>query len=523
MLDKVGDAPYSRIFKHNAMKPDPHPPRSVEIELKLALPTFDPSSLAKRLARLPLLARRKAVHQQLHNIYFDTPGQHLNQQRVALRLRRMGDSADAQWIQTLKTGGSNNSALSQRGEWETQVPGEKLVLKALKATPWASMDPDGAVFAALVPCFVTRFERTSWLVRRRDGSEVEVALDIGHIEAGDKTTPICELELELKAGDPTALFDVARQIAQTIAVLPTSISKAERGFALAQASLEQPVHAQPPKLSSELPLPVAAQRVLREMFCQFTRNLNALRSSEDPEVVHQARIGWRRFKSALRFFKPALVAHPAPSWQGLQPLLTCLSELRDLDVARLGTLPPLADAYTNGDKQRTETWQAMTQALTHSATLQRKAVRYALQDPTVGLALLATTQWLEGLTEVESTRKAAVKPKLSPGQWSQRRLLRLHERLELACKKTSTPDTLHRVRILAKRLRYDTEALHTVLPKRLAKRFNKQATRLQTDMGVTRDIAQAAVLVARLEVDRGLAEFLRGVATRQTIRISTPT
>ena len=507
--------PYSRIFKHTAMKPDPHPPRSVEIELKLALPTFDASNLARRLARLPLLARRKANHQQLHNIYFDTPDQRLNQQRVALRLRRMGNSADAQWIQTLKTGGSNNSALSQRGEWETPVPGDKLVLKALKATPWASMDPDGAVFAALAPCFVTRFERTSWLVRRRDGSEVEVALDIGHIEAADKTTPICELELELKAGQPAALFDVARQIAQTIAVLPASLSKAERGFALAQASLEQPVHARPPKLSSELPLPVAAQRVLREMFCQFTSNLNALRSAEDPEVVHQARIGWRRFKSALRFFKPALLTHPAPSWQGLQPLLTCLSELRDLDVARFGTLPPLADAYMNGDKQRTETWQAMTQALSHAANLQRKAVRYALQDPTVGTALLATTQWLESLTDVDGAGKAAVKPKLSLKQWSKRRLLRLHERLEWVHNKTNAPDAVHRVRILAKRLRYDTEAVRTLLPKRLAKRLNQQATHLQIQMGATRDITQAAVLVARLEVDRGLAEFLRGVATRQ--------
>ena len=500
------------------MKPDPHPPRSVEIELKLALPTVDASSLAQRLARLPLLARHKANRQQLHNIYFDTPEQHLNQQRIALRLRRLGDSADSQWIQTLKTGGSSNSALSQRGEWETKVPSDKLRLKALTATPWASMDPDGTVFAALAPCFVTRFERTSWLIRQRDGSEVEIALDIGHIEAGDKTTPICELELELKAGQPTALFDVARQIAQTMAVLPANISKAERGFALAQASLERPVHAQPPQLSYDLPLAVIAQRVLLEMFGQFTSNLNVLRSADDPEVVHQARIGWRRFKSALRFFSTTLTRNPAPSWQGLQPLLACLGELRDLDVARLETLPPLADAYTNSEQQRTDAWQAMTLALSHAAMIQRKAVRYALQDPMVGMALLATTQWLEGLTDVQSTSKAAVKPKLAPRQWSQHRLLRLHERLEFVRKKSSTPDAMHRVRILAKRLRYDTEALHTLLPKRLTKRLNQQATRLQVKMGATRDITQAALLVARLEVDRGLAEFLRGVATCQMMQ-----
>lgn len=499
------------------MKPDPHTPRPVEIELKLVLPTFDPSSLARRLAQTPVLARRKATRQQLHNIYFDTPDQRLNQQRVALRLRRVGDSADAQWLQTLKTGGNSNSALSQRGEWETRVASAALDLRALKATPWPHLDPDGGLFSALKPCFVTRFERTSWLVRRRDGAVVEVALDIGQIEAGDATSPICELELELKSGQPTALFEVARQIAQSMAVLPASISKAERGFALAQNRLNQPQRAQPPQLRPDMPLPVAAQRVLLEMFGQFTRNLNLLRSSDDPELVHQARVGWRRFKSAMRLFKPVLAIQTMPSWQGLQPLLTSLGELRDLDVACTETLPKWADAYTKGDPQRNDAWQKMAQALDHATELQRKVVRYALQDPTVGAALLTTTQWLEDLTTGTESGKKSAKPKRSLRQWSQRRLSSLQEKLERARKKASTPTRLHRVRLLAKRLRYGTEALRTLLPKRLAQALNQQATRLQINMGATRDIAQAAALVARMDVDRGLAEFLRGVAATPSL------
>jgi hypothetical protein len=71
------------------MKPDALSHRSVEIELKLALPTSHPASLAKRLAQTPALACRKATHQHLHNIYYDTPEQILRQQRVALRIRRI--------------------------------------------------------------------------------------------------------------------------------------------------------------------------------------------------------------------------------------------------------------------------------------------------------------------------------------------------------------------------------------------------------------------------------------------------
>jgi len=55
------------------MKPDALSRHSQEIELKLALPMSDPSSLAKRLARTPVLARRKATQLHLHNVYYDTP------------------------------------------------------------------------------------------------------------------------------------------------------------------------------------------------------------------------------------------------------------------------------------------------------------------------------------------------------------------------------------------------------------------------------------------------------------------
>ncbi len=500
------------------MKPDALSRRSVEIELKLALPTSHPASLSKRLAQTPALARHKATHQHLHNVYYDTPEQILRQERVALRIRRIGSEAKPQWLQTLKMGGSSDSALSQRGEWEAPVPGAVLDVATLETTPWSGIDPDGAVFRALAPCFVTSFERTSWLVRRRGGSVVEVALDIGQIVAGDKCAPICELEFELKAGQPAALFDLAHQIARTIAVLPMTRSKAERGYALAQDSLDLPIGAQPPKLTSDLPLPVAARLVLREMFCQFTTNLNALRTSDDPEVVHQARVGWRRYRSACRLFKPVLAATTEPPRQALQPLLTCLGELRDLDVARTDTLPPYADAYTDGDARRKEAWQAMTKALLHTARLQRKAVRYTLQEPTVGASLLAITQWLEGASALAGPDDTILELKMSLRRWARRRMVRLHDQFQLALDEADTtdnPDDQHRVRILAKRMRYGIEALRSLLPKQRTQRWYQRAIRVQANIGTTRDVVQAGVLVARLELDRGLVEFLRGVAAGQ--------
>jgi inorganic triphosphatase YgiF len=234
------------------------------------------------------------------------------------------------WLQTLKMGGSGDSALSQRGEWEAEVPDASLDFGMLAATPWSRLDPQGTLGRSLIACFTTDFTRTRWTINNRDnGSVIEVALDLGQIVAGDLSAPICELELELKAGQPTALFAVASQIADVAAVLPLSASKAQRGFALGQGFLEQPARAKPPVLTTEMPVPEAAGRVLRETFSHFCTNLHTLLVSDDPEVVHQARVAWRRLKTALTVFKNTALAQALPSLQALKPLLRELGALRE--------------------------------------------------------------------------------------------------------------------------------------------------------------------------------------------------
>jgi len=490
------------------MKPSP-PPAPQELELKLSLPLADAQRLRQQLARVALLSRRTAAQQSLHNIYYDTPDQQLRQQRAVLRLRRVGDDLSPRWLQTFKTGASDTSALSQRGEWESPVDGAALSRPALQATPWSQIDTDGRLFAALAPCFVTAFERTLWLVRRRDGSVVEVALDLGQIEADDKTTPICELELELKAGQPAALFAIAQQIARTVAVLPATMSKAQRGFLLAQGGLNQAHRAQLPRLTHRMPVLQMVQQVLRSALAQFTQNLESLRHSDDPEVVHQARVGWRRFKSALRLFRKFLpLAAPKPS-AALQALLDALGELRNMDVARTETLPALADAFTLGQTQRTQAWQAMMTVVTQATDLQRATVRRTLQTPATGASLLAIVQWLEGLSDDE---QAAPGPKVLLRPWAKQRMHRLSQQLDAARQVADTPAQWHRVRILAKRLRYGSEHLQDVLPHRRVKQGVQSATAMQDDLGAARDVAQLSALVAKLDLPPYVAEFLRGVA-----------
>lgn len=495
------------------MKSQPHIPSPQEIELKLSLPGANMADLAKCLALMPLLARRKATRQLLYNIYYDTPDQELRQQSTVLRVRRVGSEGNPQWLQTLKTGASDSSALSRRGEWEVAIPGPVLNLEALKRTAWVDIDPQDKLFNDLAPCFSTSFERTCWQVRKRDGTWVEIALDIGQIEANGKHAPICELELELKAGQPAALFAIAREIAQVLAVLPANQSKAERGFLLAQDGLDKPQRARSSRIHPQMAKSELAQTVLCDMFAQFTTNLNKLFTSDDPEVVHQARVGWRRLKSGLRLFRKSMGVAVAPSLLDLQPLLSCLGTLRNLEVALTETLPPLAQPFCSGNARRRKSWQALVTELMQAVDAQRKAVRHALQEPSVGVNLLLMAEWLDNLgeTHTKSDKKAGLR------HWAKRRLLRLHERLKESQKKAITSEEQHRVRILAKRLRYGVEALRPLLPKRLAAFCHDQATHIQTTLGSSRDMSQACTLVAGLDVDPAITAFLHDVAAGNVV------
>jgi len=86
------------------------------------------------------------------------------------------------------------------------------------------------------------------------------------------------------------------------------------------------------------------------MFDQLCRNLAWVLQSDDPELVHQARVGWRRWRSAARLFRPWLPSLPPRN--ALRPLLDAMAQCRDLDVARTDVLPHWQAAYVDGDPLR---------------------------------------------------------------------------------------------------------------------------------------------------------------------------
>ena len=494
-----------------------------EIELKLLLPGLSGAQALQALRRTPVLARRPLQQVQLWNRYYDTPDHALRQQSAALRLRRVqssgsGQAVRTQWLQTLKTAGSG-SALSQRGEWEQAVRSGRPDAQALPEGPWQALDPTGTVWPALVLCFETRCQRTLWRVRPRAGVLIEVALDVGTVRAQGRSVPLVELELELLQGPAEALFDLAQALGQTLPLLPSPVSKAERGYALASGQAAAPHKARPPALcKADAPAQVAPL-LLDEVLNQLLRNLDGLRQGDAPEWTHQARVAWRRWRSLVRLLGPWLPALPAQR-SALQPLWQDLGALRDLDVCLHDTLPRWLDAYQQAAPSPTQQAQRARDARRALRRLQqarqaaRAAARQALCQPGTGQALLALLAWWQGLPAA-----MAAQPPEALRDWALPRLERWHRRLLRQVQASTAPGGnplgLHAARLLAKRLRYAAEAVASGLPAKAGKRVRAWAGEglaWQTHIGTLRDLDQCAQLLQAHGAAPALVGFVQGVA-----------
>ncbi|TVP44390.1 MAG: CYTH domain-containing protein [Halomonas sp.] len=214
-------------------------PDPIEVELKLALAPEGPSALGQH----PHLISTPPRQQTLVNTYFDTPEGDLARARIALRLRQI----DGQVLQTVKTAGHGGGGLSQRQEWEWQVPGPGLDITALAALP-PFQGELGGVLDTLAPQLSTNFMRRSWQLHdetERQESHIELVVDEGEIISGGFHTPIREMELELKAGDPEALWSLALILAEQVPLRPSDSSKAARGNALSDQHWALPEAASP--------------------------------------------------------------------------------------------------------------------------------------------------------------------------------------------------------------------------------------------------------------------------------------
>ncbi|WP_034943317.1 CYTH domain-containing protein [Erwinia oleae] len=201
---------------------------TIEIEIKFIATPDAASELPTQLTAWP---HEHSAAEKLTNIYYETKDAQLRRWDMGLRIRGFGDSYEM----TLKTAGQSVGGLHQRQEYNIPLTQPDLAIEKLPQTVWPAGTDLSALQAQLTPLFSTHFLREKWVVTYRE-SVIEVASDRGEVRSGELTEAINEIELELKSGHQKELLAFAAELAGMGGLRLGSLSKAARGYALAQGN-----------------------------------------------------------------------------------------------------------------------------------------------------------------------------------------------------------------------------------------------------------------------------------------------
>jgi inorganic triphosphatase YgiF len=472
---------------------DAVPPSAVrpatEIELKLVV---DPDRLAdfNEAAIVTSHARGKGTRKHLKSVYYDTPAQTLRRNGLSLRVRQIG----ARFVQTMKLESGDDPL--RRGEWEAGVT--QLAPDLALATPFipedlrSDLERDG-----LEAVFTADIHRHQRLVDLPTGT-IEIAFDHGVLRSGDRTEQVAEIELELKGGSASTIYDVALRLSEHGPVKPSIRTKSARGYDLAADA--PPAARKPAKLRLDpaVALDDAFATILRACLYHLLQSLPAAEDGRDAEGIHQLRVALRRLRAAFDLMRSAA---PFSRLEALRAeakwLAQGLSAARDWDIFHKSTLPDIASACPSIGG-----FDALGEvAEQHRADAYRK-VRFVLTDRRCTSFLLGLGAWIEtrgwrGDVAPESLGQLA-----GPAANFARQLLSAQHAKVLKRGrhfKSLAPDERHRLRLAVKKLRYIAEFLLPLSgPRKAAKRFAEGLAALQEELGAYNDMAVTAKLLAGL-------------------------
>jgi len=490
-----------------------------ELELKLAIPAVDMAWVALH----PLVIARSTgpwTTRRMVARYFDTPDRQLAQAGIALRLRQ----ENGRWVQTVKTSSGTALALSRRGEWETPVRGPAFDWDHLATTPLRDLPGWSGLAAQLREQFVTRFTRRSVCLQLSPDTRAELSLDRGEVRCGRgdaaRCEAICELELELTAGDPRELWRLTSALAEVITLMPLGVSKAERGHALAQGTRPQPCKARPVPLATGTPLARALADTLTSPLEALIHNLRHA-TSDEPEFVHQARVALRRIRATLGAAAPWVPGGRAARQvrrvaAGLRRLGRQLGAARDLDVLLDETLPALAGR--EGPTAESALGVVRARALAARAAAYAELIS-AQAAPACGALLLHLEQLLFELAQPEARVDVPLEADdalLHLLRQQHRRVFRVAgDLMHLNARQR------HRLRIAVKRLRYLWDLVPQIPGQEDRAGYSDALGAVQAALGSIHDAAVARQLLQSLQATGRLVAAARRREAR-TLRHGLP-
>ncbi len=188
----------------------------IEYELKFRATGETLAAIAAEYSHYP------SMQFKMETTYYDTPSGALSQRHYTLR-RRMENGKSVCTLKTPATGLGRNEIELECGNIEDAIPA---FCAAGAPEDFAPLVQEGVIAVCSA-----KFHRTAITLLLEDCT-LELALDSGTLTGGNKTIPLCEVEVELKKGEPASADLFAKMLAIQFGLLPETYSKFRRALSL---------------------------------------------------------------------------------------------------------------------------------------------------------------------------------------------------------------------------------------------------------------------------------------------------
>lgn len=442
------------------------------LTLRLSL---DPTEIGL-LTQHPLLhtpPKRRRVYQT----YFDTP---------ECTLAELGIRVDETRI-LRKTTLTVSDASEVGQKWSAPTTPGSFDFATLIDTPELA-EHLAELAPALIPLYTTDVSQRIWSVRIRS-AQVDVTLEDGTLttsgDASQRSMRICELELRLVSGQPAALYGVARLLSRQLRLHPIRDSLAQRALSFKSEESPRPVKAKRIKVNPKHSVISIFKFVAEQCLDQLRANESGVFGPANIEFIHQARVGLRRLRTALRLFNTELPPGFSDKWsQAWRDVGEQLGNARNWDVFHTEILPAIAaDLGDHPDLLHLIEFAQQKRSEAHAETQQWLRGRH------YSLTMIAFYEALLTLPDHKNDRIE---------NFADRALKRRHKRF---CRGAQIAHTLngeerHEVRIDLKKLRYTLDFFESLYPQKQLQALLTGLAETQELLGHMNDLVTAEVLLA---------------------------
>ena len=457
----------------------------MEIEAKYAVPDAGVFAALLDLRSLGSYALRPEGERDVTDRYLDSPHRDLLAGGYTCRLRE-GESED-HWLLTVKGVGHAEGAVHRREEHESEVlpnappedwpggPAREIVTRLIQGQPLSEL-------------FTIRQHRAERAVEQNGRTVGTLSLDTIETDIGGRKKVGREIEIELGS---TGTVEDLRAIGDALApyrLKAQSKSKFERALARLDDAPRKAAakKKKAPGVRADEPLVEAGRKILRFHCERMLANEDGTREGTDIEALHRMRVATRRQRAAFRVVAPYFRRKAVRGFQEeLRKAAGRLGAVRDLDV-----LIGAAEAYRSSlgaDAQPAldpllEEWGERRSAARDELLAYLGGDDYQVFKERYGEFLSSAGAGVKDTARDDLPEPHLVRHILPTEIWSHYARVRAYETVL----GWASVETLHTLRIEAKRLRYLLESFGEVLGPAVAAAV-KDVTGLQDFTGELHD------------------------------------